>query len=737
MIPSGIGFLSRESFRFSLYMIPIILVLFAFSSCAPVDGKIAPPETNIERLSDKYGKNGISVKVSGKDDKTLPEKLIYSYKLFSTADLSTPLLEATTTSADIKIESDKVKKEGSYKIKVSAVNEYGLSDETPAEGIFTVDYTPPGVPFAEVNIEAGELIVRLDFSERQKDLAGFKFCLIFPDGKKQYFESISREFVHDVKKGERFDFEAIAIDDVYNESIPVLIKIDASANTPPSLAKKFSFPKHIGLNDEEIAIDYFDDWDDLNGITVEATLCGDKIIFKNKVASIDPSTLVEGEGVFELRLTDKDKASRVYSEKLNVDLTPPVSPSKPELGNMDGLWVITWSGVDGVQKYEIYASNDGEQWLKIGESIYESFNFSDRFLQYAVKSIDSAGNESKLSFPVRSYDEKYKPQIENELLYVEENIILTKIYSPYIVKSEIVIPKDKILAVENGVEILFEETGKLIVNGQFIIMPSTDKNNVTSVRCFDCSTDDPVFLITGGTAWIEDTKILMDDCKRPFLMAVNDSVLNMRRVDAIVKGDFLQLQNSECVSISHSYINSKKVVKGGNVNKLKIDTTEINCESGIDITQGREIYISDLKMVCSDDAFVIGELTNLQIINSRIDAANVLSAYKFSTAEIYNSTIHASDTAIKAKEASTVNIRKSDIFSNLNGISVYKNSYVSFIEGSISNCSKAIGLEQSDIFLSNVRVKNNEIGLYIGKNSNIEKEEVIFEGNGEDITENL
>lgn len=715
----------------------LVVLILLMASCSPMEKKITPPETKIENVSEKYGKKGFYIKVSGTDERTPTDKLRYNFFTYSINNLKKPLFEASSTTNEIKIDQSKFKKEGKYRIRVSAVNEFGLFDETPAEADFIMDYTPPLPPVCDVRIEAGKLNLNILSDEKQHDVSGYKIAMIYPGKDNRDFETVINEFEHDVKKGEKFSIEVKAVDDVYNESIPSSYKVDASGNVAPFLSVEYGFPKFIGIKDKGINIEYFDDWDEDSEITVDATLAGSKIIFENCFAPFDAELLPEGEVLFEICLTDKDKKKRVYNEYLNVDITPPVSPDKPNLEKIDSLWNLSWLKVDEADSYKVYGSNDGNDWVFLGETKMENYVIPQRYLQYSVSSLDKAMNESVRSFPGRTYDENYKPLTESKIYKVEENSILTRVYSPYFISDTVTIPDGITLAMENGVELVFENDGKIKVNGQFIMMPSeSDKNSF--ITCFGENNNDNLIEIENGEVWIENLEITSDRDYVESMISVNDdSILNIRKMKYKGLGNFIFADKAESITISESRLNGEYLIYGNGLNRLKIESSTLSCFEGLDIKQGRDINICKVDIMSTETAIRISDLTNLKVIDSNIVAKNGLDVNKFSSVEIYESTLETDEIGVFARGAATLNMRKTDLLSNNYGLKIGKNSYVSVMEGSISNCDQGVILyDESEIFFSDVSITDNRQGIVVGKNCNMEKENVVFERNEEDLTEN-
>src|SRR6056297_3165230 len=156
----------KDNVKKTYAIVLILIIIVLITACAP-ESELEPPDTSIEQMQSVYGQTGIRIMLSGVDDKTPVEKLTYHYYFYikdqngDKEDEEEQLfLEGDSESNELFIDSQSFE-EGEYIVRIAAVNEFGLMDKTPAEGIFKVDLTPPEIPVIDYQIIAGEVLLNI------------------------------------------------------------------------------------------------------------------------------------------------------------------------------------------------------------------------------------------------------------------------------------------------------------------------------------------------------------------------------------------------------------------------------------------------------------------------------------------------------------------------------------------------------------------------------------------------
>src|SRR6056297_2169259 len=495
-------------------IILIITLILIINACAP-ESELKPPDTSIEQMQSVYGQSGIMMILSGKDDKTPVEKLTYQYTFFvlneKDEDEETLVLEGDLQTPELFIDSEKFE-EGEYIARISAVNEFGLSDKTPAEGTFKVDLTPPEKPIIDYQIISGEVSLKI-INETNTDVAGYEMVLSNSDDSKA-FSSTENSFTFMANKGDHYEITVTAYDDAGNSSAEAHLKIDTTVDEAPYI--ETDLPDFLGNNCDFIPISFYDDWTKPSEITVQATFNGKDIELKEGGLDIDVSIMNEGTQTLDLMLKDKSDNVRKISKDIFIDLTPPQIPFDCGFKEQGDGYIITWDGdKTESETFRIYGFNKEEDIVLLNSLEKKSYRTPERFLHYVITAVDKAGNESSPSYPVRTYNEKYRPITSSDFGEIRENTLLTSLYSPYTVDKTVKIPSDILLGIEKGEELNFVANGSFEVEGQILSIPSKSSKERTIRLAFEeteaTANRSPLIRIIGGAVWLNESKIIGDN----------------------------------------------------------------------------------------------------------------------------------------------------------------------------------------------------------------------------------
>jgi len=730
--------------RFYLLFLPITLALIAlFSSCSQVSGRINPPETKIETKTQKFGPSGVAIAFSGKDERTPVEKLTYAYWVYRLVEPQEknaksdpyslqrkPVLEATSTVALATLDSQLLK-EGQFLLAVVAVNEFGLADESPAEHAFLIDLTPPPVPQIEAILKAGQIRVSCDYDENPEDLSGYAFTVISEnDSKKQ--EQPFGTWTFPAKFGEVYAIEAQAYDDVGNHSGTVSVDCDASEDNAPVLIT--AIPSLLGSRTTEIELEYYDDWDPKTEIIQVATISTVPLKVTDDRLQVNYSLLSEGTNTLLLELSDSKEHMRAIKKEVFIDLTPPQIPEELSIEGMSNGYLVNWKKALEADSYKLYGSNDGNDWESIGATNDQKLYSSQRFLHFAVSAFDKAGNESHISYPVRTYDEMYSPVISSTIEDISGNTLLTTLFSPYIIKSHLVISENVSLAFERGVEIMFIEEGGLEIEGELISIPSrTDRYTRFLIQR---EPDGQPFIKVGeGSVWLE--KIHFENLGENGLLFGMSRNGNVLINDAQIKGfeTIVCCNSPDSFQMTESTVDTGNFAIGDSVKNMKITCSVIHAKNGITLNNVQNLFLSETTLECDETLVTTSGLTNIKIENSRlVSQGNGIVAQKLTVIDLFDSSITARDNALSINGASSLNIRKSTINDSKVGIYALQSSYVSISESEIRGCELGVQVINSDLSINDSIFTNNGTAVKLQGRNAFEQLKVVFSENSVDIS---
>jgi hypothetical protein len=687
----------------------VTVVAVLFISCAH-DTEIKPPETNIEKIQSVYGRTGVDIVLNGKDDKTPSEKLTYEYTIFKLSGENEALLYNNKIQENlISFDSDRFK-EGLYRIKAVAINEFGIKDKTPAESIFKVDLTPPEVPGISYILKNGKIYFGCSEDEDHSDVAGYEME-ISDSRDSQAFSSTEYDFVFSAEKGESYTLRIKAIDYAGNYSEKKELKIETDEDHAPVLDS--TIPLLLGENDKKIRFDIYDDWDSVEMITCEATLSGLPLEIKEDWLYFDLSTINEGTHTLFIAMKDKSDNNVEIKKDLFIDLTPPNIPQNCRLKEHGKEYVITWnSSFDEKQTYKIYGFNKEEELNFLSDSEINSYKTDKRYLHYVVSGVDRAGNESSTSYPLRTYNEKYIPVTSSHIEQLKENTLLTSLYSPYRIDSGLIVPEGLMLGIEKGVEIIFENEGSLKISGQLISIPSNSekKRIIKTEFSEDFDKKDHVVVIDGGSVWLNDFEIFGDENSDLFVIKAGGE---LRAQDITVKGfdNFIRSIDSEMIFMDNSTIETNHFATGTDCSNIKLNKMAIKSVTGIKIMNITSLEIDGSAFESEQFALQLDGFSNAILNQTRFYGNDAIIMNKLSAADAKNIIAIGKNSAISLRGASTLNLRNSTVSATNTAIYVDRSAYLCAIESTITNSEVGIFTMNSDIVLKDVEISGNTVGV--------------------------
>jgi hypothetical protein len=724
----------------SLFFVACLLLLF--TNCSPNNGQIKPPETKIETRTQKFGSGEVKIAFSGKDERTPEDKLTYAYWLYTIKDPAIMnaksviadqdkkiVIEATTTTAEA-VFSGKVLDEGVFLLSVVAINEFGLADESPAESTFFVDLTPPQLPELSVMLKEGNIISIASYKETPSDFFGFEFFAYSESDAKKSQQSTSL-WTYKAKFGELYEIQVRAYDDVGNYSQTISASCDATQDKEPVLVS--SIPVLLGSKTNVIELEYYDDWDKTADISKNATLSSTCLKTRDNGFVINHSMLSEGTETFLLVLKDKNGHVLKIERDLFIDLTPPEIPENVSIENLSTGYQISWGKKAEAAFYGVYGSNDGNDWELIDTTPELKLYSPGRFLHFAVSAIDLAGNESHVSYPIRTYDEMYSPVVSSDVTAIEGNTLLTTLFSPYTIRTHLLIPEGVSLAFERGVEVVFETNGSLEIDGELISIPSRTER-YSEFRMVKDTFSEPVFTIGKGNIWLEKIRFNEDNNEGTlFSMNRYSSVMVS---DALIKGfsTVVSCTNSDNFQITESRIETLSFASGESLKNLKITNSEITAVNGISLNNVQNLFLSEATLVCTDTLLKTNGLSNIKIENSRLSSmGDGIQAAKLTVIDLFASDIFVKNTALSINGASSLNMRKTVIDGSNTGIYASQSSYVSVSESDIENCSFGVIILNSDLSINDTAFTKNATAIELQGRNTFEQVKVAFSENSVDV----
>ncbi|MEA1882998.1 MAG: hypothetical protein U9N62_00560 [Thermotogota bacterium] len=731
----------KENYTKIITIMFISISILFIASCAP-ESEINPPDTSIKQMQSVYGQSGIRMVLSGVDDKTPAEKLTYQYAFYiknenedEETDEEQLFLEGNSESNELFIDSLELE-EGEYLVKIAAVNEFGLADKTPAEGTFRVDLTPPEMPVINYQIISGE--VNLSFTNKNtSDIAGYEMLLSNSIDKKA-FSSTQGSFTFKADKGDHYEIAVKAFDNAGNSSQENQLLIDTTIDEAPRLED--ALPEFLGNGDTHIPISFFDDWAKHEKITVQATFNGKEMVLGDEGLDIDVSMMNEGTHTLHLRLIDDNDNIQKITKDIFIDLTPPKIPFDCTFKDQGQGYFISWDAErEEMETFKIYGFNKEEDITLLGTVDGRAFSTPKRYLHYVITSVDKAGNESSPSYPIRSYNEQYRPITSSDLSDIRENTLLTSLYSPYVIDKTIQILPGILLGIEKGVELIFTENGFLQVEGQILSIPSKSSKERKITINFDETNNEgshlPLIQINGGSVWLNESKVFGN--KAPLtLFEVNDGgEFRAQGISVIDVDTVINSVDADIVVLDDSIVQATVFATGSSAKSFRISGSKMTVVEGMNITNIQQLEINDSTIESTQTALNLNGFTNAVMNDSTISGANTLVINKLSAVDAKSVNVYATNDAISLHGASTLNLRDVTVSASNTGIFVDRSAYLCAIESIIKDSKTGLNILNPNVYFNKLVLTGNHFAVKGKTNEQWLENGLKFIGNEIDMIE--
>ncbi len=704
----------KETYTKIFAIFTILIIIVFISACAP-ESELKPPDTSIEQMQSVYGQTGIRMVLSGADDKTPVEKLTYRYTFYIKSeddeDNEELFMEGDCETSELFVDSLEFK-EGEYIAKVSAVNEFGLEDKTPAEGTFKVDLTPPEMPVIRYQIISGEVDLKFVNNETG-DIAGYEMILSNSVDTKAFSSTLDR-FTFKANKGDHYEIAVKAYDNAGNNSEEAKLLIDTSVDEAPYLENEL--PNFLGNSDSHIPVSFYDDWANPDEITVQATFNGKAVQINEEGLDIDVSILNEGTHTLNLHLMDNNDNVREITKDIFIDLTPPQIPFDCSFKEQGKDFLISWDAeMEEKETFKVYGFNKEEDITLLGTVERKAFSTPERYLHYVITAVDKAGNESSPSYPIRTYNEQYRPITSSDLTDIQENTLLTSLYSPYIIDKTIKIPSDILLGIEKGVELTFTENGTFLVEGQILSIPSkSSKERTISVNFEKTEANHyrmPLIQINGGSVWLNESKVFGNNAPLTLFEVSNGGEFRAQGISVTGVNTVINTIDSDTVVLDDSIIQATTFATGASARAFRISGSQLMVVDGLNITNIQQLEINDTTIMATHTALNLNGFTNAVMNDTTITGNNTFVINKLSAVDAKSVNVYAKQNAISLHGASTLNLRDATVSASKTAIFVDRSAYLCAIESIIKDSEIGLNILNPNIYFNKMILSGNRYAV--------------------------
>jgi len=402
----------------------------------------------------------------------------------------------------------------------------------------TFDSTPPKPSYLNHELSAGNL--NLEYKVDEEDFS--TVCLYYNDTKLASSNSFQDNFSIKLAKNSGIKNYVLQFKDDVENTYNHTIEINTDVDKPPVIN---SYVVSVNLF-SEIDMNISDDWndnflvfiDDGNGVKYPSDLL---------LSQTTDATMI----VFD---SNKNKTEKFVA--LNVDNQIPTSPEVTTRLISEDLDYISWRYDPIYRNYVVESYVEKFGWKKVFElknTFIENPNYDIIF----VRKVTNNGTYGLPSDPVITFSEAFVPYASGTINKVGKNFFLSQVNTPFVISSDILIPKAKTLLVESGNEIRLYNGATVVVEGIMFLMPGIDKTHIFgegeivlnggTVIAYDTDFENIKFTGKGKLLFIKNStldKSSSIDTKSTERICLYDSSIS----------DYVKITNSSGVYIDNTYL---------------------------------------------------------------------------------------------------------------------------------------------------------------------------------------
>lgn len=402
----------------------------------------------------------------------------------------------------------------------------------------TFDSTPPKPSYLNHELSAGNL--NLEYKVDEEDFS--TVCLYYNDTKLASSNSFQDNFSIKLAKDSGIKNYVLQFKDDVENTYNHTIEINTDVDKPPVINSNVVSVNLFSEIDMNISDDWNDNFlvfiDDGNGVKYPSDLL---------LSQTTDATMI----VFD---SNKNKTEKFVA--LNVDNQIPTSPEVTTRLISEDLDYISWRYDPIYRNYIVESYVEKFGWKKVFElknTFIENPNYDIIF----VRKVTNNGTYGLPSDPVITFSEAFVPYASGTINKVGKNFFLSQVNTPFVISSDILIPKAKTLLVESGNEIRLYNGATVVVEGIMFLMPGIDKTHIFgegeivlnggTVIAYDTDFENIKFTGKGKLLFIKNStldKSSSIDTKSTERICLYDSSIS----------DYVKITNSSGVYIDNTYL---------------------------------------------------------------------------------------------------------------------------------------------------------------------------------------
>ncbi|KUK15222.1 MAG: Uncharacterized protein XD53_1352 [Petrotoga mobilis] len=341
----------------------------------------------------------------------------------------------------------------------------------------TFDLTPPKPSYFHQELSAGDL--NLEYKVDEEDFS--MVCLYYNDTKLASSNSFQDSFSIKLEKDSGIKSYILQFKDDVENTYNHTIEINTDVDKPPVINSDIVKVNLFSEIDTNISDDWDDNFfvliDDGNGVKYPSDLL---------LSQTTDATMI----VFD---SYKNKTEKFVT--FNVDKQIPTSPEITTRLISEDLDYISWRYDPNYRNYIIERYDEIFGWKKVFEE-KNTFLKNPNYDIIFVRKVTKNGTYGLPSDPIITLSEAFVPYASGTISKIDKNLFLPQINTPFVISSDILIPKEKTLLVESGNEIRLYNGAAVLVEGVMFLMPGIDKTRIFG---------EGEIVLNGGTVIAYDT----------------------------------------------------------------------------------------------------------------------------------------------------------------------------------------------------------------------------------------
>ena len=716
----------------TVIILAIIISFLFLVSCEKGKDDVTPPTVSLLLTPlPATSTSTIVFEWKGEDDTTPSTDLKYYFSISKEEKgKEETVYSATDSSATSVIYT--VKSDGNYHFELSAKDLKG-NISNPVKYDFNVDTTPPSSP-KSLSITYDKEDIKVEWkSVPDKDVDHYKIYRAIDNGNFEYIGYTSDTHFEDPPStGHIFAYKISAVDNVGNESNTSKQIVKDLVDTLPPQILKADVPEFTNKTAVDVSLNITDIIDKDENVSVSYKLDNGKI-YTIYLKHVYLQHLSEGKHTVKIWLKDSSgniSPPREYQFMVDTERPSTVKNLSAVYNANEESVMLTWNKANdngsGLKGYNIYGKVVGEkEWQKFNTSLVSATYFkvsnigNGEVYQFAVTSMDEAGNEGKKSSPSLMFGGNLESIREHNVKNISGNAEFSDTSFPYRIMNIINLNEGQFLQVDPGVHIIFEKGAKIVLRGGMLKIGLLEGLDTVEIEGEDGSA--VIYADEDSALWFKNVRFSSSG------LVINNSKCILNNVRVINGNIDMNDNKSIFLESIYMYAGSLSISNCQNV-EIKDGTISSVLSKGMIISRSN-VGIEDLKIENTKEGISVKDLSKVKMTDIKVkNVENFARVSTFSSFSITNGIFQISGNGLLVNGTSKVRLKDIQLNGGITAIDAKENSTVTLLNTSISSFSLGLSINDSNLTLNDVDITDSETAIRL-RNSYTSLKDVKLIGN--------